>query len=70
MKPEASSPSAPEIVVKDGKAVAVIIDIEEYREMLEKIEDLESLKALEKLRQEPLEFRPLDDFLKEYSPDV
>lgn len=67
MKPEASSP---EIVLRDGKPVAVIINIEEYREMLEKIEDLEGIKALEKLRQEPLEFRRLDDFLKEYSPDV
>ena len=62
MKPDASSP---EIVIRDGKAVAVIINIEEYREMLEKIEDLDSLKALERLRQEPLEFRRLDDFLKE-----
>ena len=32
--------------------------------------DLEAAKKyLEKLRQEPLEFRPLDEFLKEYSPD-
>ena len=62
--------SAPEIIVRDGKAVAVIINIEEYREMLEKLEDLEHLKALENLRQEQFEFRRLDDFLKEYSPDV
>jgi hypothetical protein len=65
-----SNVTFPEFVVRDGKAVAVILDIEEYREMLEKLEDLEGLKALERLRQEPLEFRPLDDFLKEYSPDV
>lgn len=63
------SPS-PEIVVRDGKAVAVIVGIDEYQEMLEKIEDLEGLRALERLRQEPLEFRPLDDFLKEHAPDV
>ena len=61
---------APEIVVRDGKAVAVIVGIDEYQEMLEKIEDLEGLRALERLRQEPLEFRRLDDFLEEYSPDV
>jgi PHD/YefM family antitoxin component YafN of YafNO toxin-antitoxin module len=60
----------PEIVVRDGKPVAVILGIDEYQEMLEKIEDLEGLKVLERLRQEPLELRPLDDFLKEYSPDV
>jgi PHD/YefM family antitoxin component YafN of YafNO toxin-antitoxin module len=61
---------APEIVVRDGKAVAVIVGIDEYQEMLEKIEDLEGLRALERLRQEPLEYRRLDDFLEEYSPDV
>jgi PHD/YefM family antitoxin component YafN of YafNO toxin-antitoxin module len=60
----------PEIVVRDGKPVAVILGIDEYQELLEKIEDLEGLKALERLRQEPLELRSLDDFLKEYSPDV
>lgn len=63
-------PTFPEIVVRDGKPVAVIVGIDEYQEMLEKIEDLEGLKALERLRQEPLEFRPLDDFLKEYPSDV
>jgi len=65
-----SNSMSPEIVIRDGKPVAVILDIEEYREMLERLEDLEGLKTLKRLRQEPLEFRPLDDFLKEYSPDV
>jgi len=67
MNPDATSP---EIVVRDGKPVAVILGIDEYQEMLEKIEDLDALKALERLREEPLEFRRLDDFLDEYSPDV
>jgi len=67
MNPDATSP---EIVVRDGKPVAVILGIDEYQEMLEKIEDLDALKALERLREGPLEFRRLDDFLNEYSPDV
>jgi PHD/YefM family antitoxin component YafN of YafNO toxin-antitoxin module len=62
MNPDATSP---EIVVRDGKLVAVILGIDEYQEMLEKIEDLEGLKALERLREGPLEFRRLDDFLSE-----
>jgi PHD/YefM family antitoxin component YafN of YafNO toxin-antitoxin module len=65
-----SSSTSPEIVVRDGKPVAVILDIEEYRELLERLEDLEGLRALERLRREPQEFRRLDEFLAEYSPDV
>ncbi len=65
-KPHASH----ELVVRDGKAVAVIIDIEEYQEMLERLEELEDLKALEELRREPLKLRRLEDFLSEYSPDA
>lgn len=60
----------PEIVVRDGKPVAVILKIDEYRELLEKIEDSEAMRALERMRREPLEFRRLDDFLAEHSKDV
>jgi hypothetical protein len=38
--------------------------------MLEQIEAIEDLKALAEMRQKPLEFRSLDDFLKDYSTDV
>jgi prevent-host-death family protein len=62
--------TSPEIVVRDGKPVAVIIDIEEYRELLERLEDLEDLKALDELRREPLQLRRLEDFLAEHSPDA
>ena len=53
--------TTPEIVIRDGKPVAVILSLAEYRELLEKAEDLEALKSLEKMRQEPLQFRRLDD---------
>jgi prevent-host-death family protein len=33
----------PEIILRDGKPTAVILDIEEYREMLERLEDLEDI---------------------------
>jgi hypothetical protein len=59
---------APEMIIRDGKPVAVILDIEEYREILERLDDQEDLKALQELREGPLEFRPLDEFLAEYSP--
>jgi len=59
-----------EFIVKDGKPVAVILDIERYREMLERLEDLEYLKLLEEMRKKPLKFRKLEEFLEEYGSDV
>ncbi|MGK7945261.1 MAG: type II toxin-antitoxin system Phd/YefM family antitoxin [Microcystaceae cyanobacterium] len=60
----------PEIVLRNGKPVAVILDIDVYQEILEKLEATEDLEILGKMRQEKLEFRSLDDFLQEYKPDV
>ena len=61
---------SPEIVLRDGKPTAVILDIDEYQEMLERLEDLEDLKELAEMRTRPLKFRKLEDFLKEYNPSV
>ncbi len=35
---------APEIVMREGEPTAVILDIDEYQEMLERLEDMEDLK--------------------------
>lgn len=59
-----------EIIFRDGKPKAVILEIGEYQEMLERLEDVEDLKVLEKMRQRPLKFRSLKEFLKEYKPSV
>lgn len=61
---------APELVIKEGKPAAVILDIDEYQEMLERLEDVEDLRMLEEMRKKPLKFRKLEDFLKEYQPSV
>ena len=61
---------APEIVLRNGKPVAVIVDIDDYKEMLERLEQTEDLRVLEAMRKRPLKFRPLAEFLSEYSPDV
>ena len=58
---------APEIVLSEGKPTAVILDIEEYREMLERLEDVDDLRMLEEMRKKPLKFRKLEDFLRQYS---
>ncbi|MBM3154512.1 MAG: type II toxin-antitoxin system Phd/YefM family antitoxin [Chloroflexi bacterium] len=60
----------PEVILRDGKPAAVIIDIDEYREMLERLEDADDLRILEEMRRNPLKFKKLDDFLSEYSPRV
>ncbi len=65
-----SKRKAPQIVLRDGKPAAVILDIDEYREILERLEDVEDLKMLEEMRKKPLKFRKLDDFLKEYHPSA
>ncbi len=56
----------PEIVTRDGKPVAVILDIDEYQEMLERLEDMEDLRMLEEMRKKPLQFKKLNEFLEEY----
>jgi PHD/YefM family antitoxin component YafN of YafNO toxin-antitoxin module len=40
----------PEVILREGKPAAVILDIDEYREMLERLEDMEDLKMLEDMR--------------------
>ena len=61
---------SPEIVLRDGRPAAVILDIDEYQNMLERLEDLDDLEMLRKMREKPLKFRKLDEFLAEYHPDV
>lgn len=61
---------APDIILREGKPAEVILDIDEYREMLERLEDMEDLLALEEMRRGPLEFKKLDDFLNQYAPGV
>ncbi len=58
----------PEIVLRNGKPAAVILDIGEYRELLERLEDAEDLKTLSEMRKKPRKFKRLEDFLREYSP--
>jgi PHD/YefM family antitoxin component YafN of YafNO toxin-antitoxin module len=60
----------PEIVLRNGKPVAVILDIDAYQEMLESLEDMEDLKMLAEMRKKPLKFIKLEDFLQEHNPGV
>lgn len=40
----------PELVLRKGKPAAVIIDIDDYQEMLERLEDCDDLRELEEMR--------------------
>ena len=62
--------TAPQIIYQEGKPVAVILDIDEYQQILQRLEDTEDLKLLEEMRERPLNFRSLEEFLAEYSPSV
>lgn len=53
----------PEMVIRNGKPVSVIIPIKEYEEMLERLEDAEDVAYLKKARRRPLHYRPLEDVL-------
>jgi PHD/YefM family antitoxin component YafN of YafNO toxin-antitoxin module len=61
---------SPEIVLRQGKPAAVILDIDDYREMLERLEDVEDLRLLKQMRRKKLRFRSLEEFLSEYRPGV
>jgi prevent-host-death family protein len=54
---------SPEIIVRNGKPSAVILEIDEYQEMLERLEDAEDLRDLTEMRKKPLKFKKLEDFL-------
>lgn len=60
----------PQIVVRNGKPSAVILDIEEYEELLERAEEMEDLKILRALRRRSLTFRKFEDFVREYRLSV
>jgi PHD/YefM family antitoxin component YafN of YafNO toxin-antitoxin module len=62
---------SPEIIVTQGKPSAVIIPLDEYRDMLERLEDAEDVKVLRRLRKKKsLKFRSLEAFLKETTSRV
>lgn len=65
-----STSKGPAVLYRDGKPSAVLLDIEEYRELLERAEDAEDLRLLGEIRKQPLELKDLDEFLAEYDPGV
>ena len=54
----------PEVIYRNGKPAAVILDIDRYEELLERVEDIDDLRALKEMRKRPVRFRWLEDFLR------
>ena len=60
-------PRAPSLVVRNGKPVGVMLDIDVYEELLRKLGDTEALGYLNKMRERPPRFGSLQDVLDNYS---
>ena len=57
-------------VDEKGKPRQVLLDIEDYQELLERAEDAEALAFLRKLKSEPHEYVGLEEALAGLSSDV
>lgn len=53
----------PQIVVRNGKPVSVIIPIEVYQELVERAEDAADIAWLRKARSKPRQYRSVDEYL-------
>jgi hypothetical protein len=51
------------VVMREGKAVAVILPIADYEELLERVEDAEDVAWLKRARKKAPQYRPLEEYL-------
>lgn len=54
---------------KDGKRIAVLLDMDEYATLLQELEELEALKAYDAAKSTPDDAIPLDQALAEIEKD-
>lgn len=62
---ETNKITQPKIVYDHGKPSLVILNINDYQNLLERAEDMEDLKEINRLQKQKLHFRPFDTFLNE-----
>ena len=60
----ASNPYKPQVIVKNGKATAVILDIRDYEAMLEQLEQIEDLKAIRAMKKADWQTVSFDQYLQ------
>jgi len=59
-----------DVIYREGKPAAVILDIDEYEELIEQLENSQDLAYIRELKKKELEFELLEDILRERSADV
>ena len=69
-KAKKRSSKNPEVIYRNNKPVSVIIDLEEYEKILERLDDIEDIAFIKEIKNKPLKFRKLDDFLIEIDSNV
>jgi len=60
----------PYLVYRDDKQVAVIMDINDYNEILERLDDEEDIEYLRTVREKPPQYRSFNEYLSEHSKNV
>jgi hypothetical protein len=55
----------PDFIYRDNKAVAAIIDIDIFDEIIEKLEDEEDVSYLKEARKKTLNYRKFKDYISE-----
>ena len=55
----------PEIIVRNGKPVSVVLPLKRYQELLACVEDATDIAWLKKARKKPQSYRPLEAYLAE-----
>ncbi len=55
----------PDYIYRDNKAIAAVIDIDIFNEIIEKIEDDEDIAYLKEARKRPLKFRKFSEYVNE-----
>jgi len=60
----ARDPYKPQVVVKNGKAVAVLLDIDDYETLLELAEQRDDLKAIRAMKRRDWETTSFEEHLQ------
>jgi PHD/YefM family antitoxin component YafN of YafNO toxin-antitoxin module len=58
----------PELIVRNGRPVSVVLPLKDYEELLERLEDTEDAAWLRRLRRKPVKYRPLEEYLAACTP--
>jgi len=60
----ARDPHKPDVILRNGKPAAVVLDIEDYEAMLERLEQLDDLKAIRAMKKKDWETVGFDQYLR------